>query len=222
MPSSTVEDYIKQIYALQQQIVRTDRIAPGQIASAVGVVPGTATTMLKSLAQSGLVDYESRQGVRLTTAGEKLALGVLRRHRLIELFLVKVLDFDWADVHDDAERLEHALSDKLVDRIDAFLGRPDYDPHGDPIPSASGKLKPRALVALVDAKIGQPMQIARVGDQDKDFLAYANQRGLVPGARVIVSEADRFGGVLSAIVDDRAPITLGISAAGKLFVTPAD
>ena len=112
----------------------------GQIAASLGVVPGTATTMIKALSESGLVHYEPYMGVRLTAAGEKLAGLVLRRHRLMELFLVKVLGMSWAEVHDEAEQLEHAVSERLIDRIDEMLGRPTVDPHGDPIPTPEGRL----------------------------------------------------------------------------------
>ena len=117
----------------------------GQIAAALGVVPGTATTMVKTLAESGLVRYEPYSGVRLTKAGEKLAALVLRRHRLVELFLVKVMGMSWTEVHDEAEQLEHAVSDRLIDRMDEMLGRPEVDPHGDPIPSAEGRHAPAVL-----------------------------------------------------------------------------
>ena len=125
LPSQTVENYLKTIYLAQTALASTDELVPmGQLASALGVVPGTATTMVKTLAESGLVHYEPYMGVRLTPAGEKLASLVLRRHRLIELFLVKVLGMSWAEVHDEAERLEHAVSERLIDRIDEMLGRP--------------------------------------------------------------------------------------------------
>src|SRR6187200_2807556 len=137
LPSQTVENYLKTIYLAQ--VADSDALVPmGQLASALGVVPGTATTMVKTLAESGLVRYEPYMGVRLTRAGEKLATLVLRRHRLIELFLVKVLGMSWAEVHDEAERLEHAVSERLIDRIDEMLGRPQVDPHGDPIPTSDG------------------------------------------------------------------------------------
>ena len=139
LPSSTVENYLKAIYKAQAAQPDRGRLVPmGRLAHALSVVPGTATTMVKALAESGLVDYEPYAGVRLTPAGEKLAALVLRRHRLLELFLVKVLGMSWAEVHDEAERLEHAASDKLIDRIDTMLGRPATDPHGDPIPDSTG------------------------------------------------------------------------------------
>src|SRR5438445_13678959 len=139
MPSITVENYLKQLY-LQQQSAGGELVSMGRLASAMGVVPGTVTTMVKALADSGLVAYEPRGGVRLTRGGEQLALHVLRRHRLVELFLVKVLGLDWSEVHSEADELEHAISDKVMEKIDAYRGRPSVDPHGDPIQPAKGKL----------------------------------------------------------------------------------
>src|SRR5438477_9097535 len=139
MASVTVENYLKQLYLEQQQHAPGELVSMGRLAAVMGVVPGTATTMMKALADSGLVAYEPRGGVRLTRGGEQLALHVLRRHRLVELFLVRVLGMDWSEVHDEAEELEHAVSDKVLERIDALLEHPRVDPHGDPIPPAKGK-----------------------------------------------------------------------------------
>src|SRR5881397_7753 len=159
MPSSTVEDYLKQIYLEQQQGPAGQLVSMGKLAASMGVVPGTATSMVKALADSGLVDYEPRSGARLTRGGEQLALHVLRRHRLVELFLVKVLGLDWSEVHAEAEELEHAISDKVLERIDAFLDHPRVDPHGDPIPSAKGDLaNPRAL-SLIDCPLQLPFRV---------------------------------------------------------------
>ncbi|MEZ5289367.1 MAG: metal-dependent transcriptional regulator, partial [Vicinamibacterales bacterium] len=132
-PSSTVENYLKAIFLGEAQLTEGQRLVPmGQLAAALGVAPGTATTMIKALSESGLVDYEPYNGVRLSPAGEKLAALVLRRHRLIELFLVRVMGLGWDEVHDEAEQLEHVVSDRLIERIDEMLGRPAVDPHGDP------------------------------------------------------------------------------------------
>src|SRR5438477_4591329 len=141
MASITVENYLKQLY-LEQQNSSEELVPMGKLATQMGVVPGTATSMVKALADSGLVDYEPRSGARLTRGGQQLALHVLRRHRLVELFLVKVLGLDWSEVHAEAEELEHAVSDKVLERIDSLLGHPSVDPHGDPIPPAKGR--PRA------------------------------------------------------------------------------
>src|SRR5688572_31705168 len=148
-PSSTVENYLKAIHQGQSALTGDDRLVPmGQVASALNVTPGTATTMVKALAESGLAEYEPYSGVRLTAAGEKLAVLVLRRHRLVELFLVQVLGMNWDEVHEEAEQLEHVVSDRLIERIDEMLGRPEFDPHGDPIPTADGQLAHRALETL--------------------------------------------------------------------------
>src|SRR6187401_478306 len=144
LPSSTVENYLKAIYVGETHLVGGQKLVPmGQLAGALGIAPGTATTMVKALAESGLVTYEPYNGVRLTSAGEKLAALVLRRHRLIELFLVQVMGLRWDEVHEDAEQLEHVVSERLVDRMDEMLGRPEVDPHGDPIPDPDGMVKPQ-------------------------------------------------------------------------------
>ena len=141
LPSSTVENYLKTIYLGSASAGSARRLlAMGQLASALGITPGTATTMVKTLAESGLVKYEPYTGVALTRAGEKLAALVLRRHRLVELFLVQVMGLRWDEVHEEAELLEHVVSDRLIDRMDEMLGRPEVDPHGDPIPRADGSI----------------------------------------------------------------------------------
>jgi DtxR family Mn-dependent transcriptional regulator len=137
VPTATVENYLKAIFQAQLPLARKSDLVPmGQLAAAMGVVPGTATTMVKTLSDSGLVKYEPYAGVRLTPSGERLAVTVIRRHRLIERFLVQILGMSWSDVHDEAEHLEHAMSDRLIDRIDEMLGRPAVNPHDDPIPEA--------------------------------------------------------------------------------------
>src|SRR6266852_122215 len=149
-PSSTVENYLKAIYQGQLLLPADIRLVPmGQVAAALNVTPGTATTMVKALAESDLAEYEPYSGVRLTPAGEKLAALVLRRHRLVELFLVKVLGMSWAEVHEEAEQLEHVVSERLIERIDAMLGRPTNDPHGDPIPNPDGAIPERHLESLL-------------------------------------------------------------------------
>src|SRR5213076_863991 len=141
LPSSTVENYLKAIYQGQFALPEAERLVPmGSVASALGVTPGTATTMVKALNDSGLAEYEPYSGVRLTAAGERLAGLVLRRHRIVEAFLVQVMGMSWAEVHEEAEQLEHAVSERLIDRIDAMLGRPARDPHGDPIPNPDGAI----------------------------------------------------------------------------------
>ena len=219
MASVTVENYLKHLYVAQQQQANGDALVPmGKLATAVGVVPGTATTMVKALADSGLVRYEPREGVRLTAGGEQLALHVLRRHRLVELFLVKVLDLDWSHVHAEAEELEHAISDRVLDRIDALLGHPQTDPHGDPIPSATGKLPAHRTSSLADAPLGKLMRIARVIDQAPEFLQFADRCGLTPGAAVTVLRKEAVSDSIVVKPDGAAAVTLGTGAAAKILV----
>ena len=216
MPSSTVENYLKQLYLEQQSA--PDLVPMGKLASAMGVVPGTATSMVKALADSGLVSYEPRFGAKLTKGGEQLALHVLRRHRLVELFLVKVLGLDWSEVHDEAEELEHAISEKVLDKIDKLLGHPSVDPHGDPIPSAKGKVSEERLAALPDVKPGSKVRIARVLDQDTPFLQFLDRAGLKPGVTLTVNGHDEQADSISVKLDSRSPLTLGTSAAMKILV----
>src|SRR3954454_7712732 len=191
LPSSTVENYLKAIFHGQVSLPRDERLVPmGQVASALGVTPGTATTMVKALAESGLAEYEPYSGVRLSAAGEKLAGLVLRRHRLVEAFLVQVMGMSWAEVHDDAEQLEHVVSDRLIDRIDEMLGRPEADPHGDPIPDADGIFKPQDVQTLLTCPVGARVTVTRVLDQDKLFLQFVESNHLKPGESIDVEERD--------------------------------
>jgi len=217
MASITVENYLKQLY-LEQQNASEELVPMGKLASAMGVVPGTATSMVKALADSGLVSYEPRFGARLTRGGEQLALHVLRRHRLVELFLVKVLGLDWSEVHDEAEELEHAISDKVLEKIDKLLGHPSVDPHGDPIPTAKGKVSEERLVRLPESETGVKVRIARIVDQDARFLQFLDRAGLKPGVMLTINGRDEQADAISVKVDARSPLTLGTSAAMKILV----
>jgi DtxR family Mn-dependent transcriptional regulator len=177
MPSLTVENYVKTIYVLAQKASAAE-VATGQIAAALGVLPGTVTSMLKTLDESNLATYTPYEGVRLTAAGRALALRVLRRHRLIEQFLSQTLNLTWDEVHEEAEHMEHAVSDALVDRIDAFLGHPTTDPHGDPIPQADGSMAAAADRPLSQCKPGEKFRVARVVDQSPTFLRSLTESGL--------------------------------------------
>ena len=219
LPSSTVEDYLKAIYKAQAALdVEHRLVSMGHLATALGVVPGTATTMVKALADSGLVDYEPYAGVRLTAAGQKLAALVLRRHRVMELFLVRVVGMSWAEVHDEAERLEHAASDRLIDRIDAMLGYPSTDPHGDPIPDADGAMPTHEYHTLLTCPIGQPIELTRVTDQDPSFLRFLEGNNLTPGQSIRVEVRDTAGDKVVVRGTDNREVMIGMRAAGKLQV----
>jgi DtxR family Mn-dependent transcriptional regulator len=218
LPSSTVENYLKAIYQGQSSLGGGARLVPmGQVAAALGVTPGTATTMIKTLAESGLVEYEPYSGVRLTTAGEKLAALVVRRHRLVELFLVRVMGMSWTEVHEDAELLEHVVSDRLIDRIDEMLGRPTHDPHGDPIPNQEGSVAPRQMDTLLTCPTRTPLRVTRVADQDPEFLRFIEHNNLKPGQPVEVERRDPAADAVQLRGEDRR-ITIGARAASKLLV----
>jgi DtxR family Mn-dependent transcriptional regulator len=216
MASLTVENYTKSIYLLAQES-EAQAVATGQIAAALGVLPGTVTSMLKTLDESHLATYTPYEGVRLTPDGQALALRVLRRHRLIEQFLCQTLNLTWDEVHEEAENMEHAMSDALVDRIDAYLGHPTTDPHGDPIPRADGSIAAAADRALSECAAGERFRVARVIDQSPEFLRYLSQAGLGIGAQgaLITNDAGRDSMTIRIADEDR---TLSRDAAAKLMV----
>jgi DtxR family Mn-dependent transcriptional regulator len=219
LPSSTVENYLKAIYHGQAVLAPDVRLVPmGQVAAALGVTPGTATTMVKALAESGLAEYEPYSGVRLTAAGEKLASLVLRRHRLVELFLVQVMGMSWDEVHDEAEQLEHVVSERLIERIDRMLGRPTHDPHGDPIPTAEGTVDARRLDNLLTCPLDTPLRVTRVADQDPAFLRFIESNALKPGQPVTVEARDPAADSVRLRGRDRSSITVGTRAASKVLV----
>lgn len=217
--SSTVENYLKQLYR-QQRAASGGMVPMGRLAEAMGVVPGTATSMVKSLAEAGLARYAPRSGVRLTAAGEQLALHVIRRHRLLELFLVKVLQLDWAVVDEEAERLEHAISDRVLERMDALLDFPTADPHGDPIPTARGRMhldEPRRL-NLANCPLRAKQRIVRVLEQETEFLQFLEREGLAPGATVTVASRMVAAGAVRLERPRRGEISLGLTAAATILV----
>lgn len=218
LPSSTVENYLKAIYLGQSSLAADQRlVSMGHVAAALGVTPGTATTMIKALNESGLAEYEPYSGVRLTAAGERLAGLVLRRHRLVEAFLVQVMGMSWAEVHAEAEQLEHAVSERLIDRIDEMLGRPTHDPHGDPIPDSDGAIAHRHFDSLLTCPTGIPLRVTRVADQDPAFLRFIEDNDLKPGEPVEVEARDAAAD--SVLLRGRARrLTIGARAASKLLV----
>src|SRR5215213_4178607 len=220
MASVTVENYLKTLYT-EQQHARADGddlVPMGTVAAAMNVTPGTATSMIKALDESGLVEYEPRGGVRLNAKGEKLALHVLRRHRLVELFLVEVLGLDWSEVDQEAEELEHAISDKVLAKIDALLNFPKVDPHGDPIPTSQGKLPHRALASLAECDLGARVRVARVIDQNPQFLQFVDRNNLKPGTELTVRSRDDIADSVAIHPKSHPSITLGTAAAAKILV----
>ena len=223
-PSSTVENYLKAVHLGVSRLPPGTRLLPmGQLAAALGVAPGTATTMVKALAESGLVEYEPYNGVCLTEAGSKLAATVLRRHRLVELFLVQVMGMRWDEVHDDAEHLEHVVSDRLIERMDEMLGHPeDRSRTATRFPAPKGTFRERHLETLLSCPIGQRVVVARVTDQDAAFLRFVERHGLKPGEAVEVESRDEAADAVRLRGRGDAVVTIGTRAASKLLVeTPA-
>jgi len=217
MPSLTVENYLKTVLQLAVQS-GSDWVSTGQIATAMEVSPGTVTSMLKTLSESQLAEYKPYSGVKLTSQGRALAVRMLRRHRLLELFLVRTLNLTWDQVHDEAERMEHAVSDELIDRVDEYLGNPEVDPHGDPIPAADGTFTGEdAGIPLDEISSGDTVRIVRVRNQEPDFLRYLSENGLDLGAVGTVRENSAAGGIVAVQMEDKL-VTLGQSAAEMLYV----
>jgi DtxR family transcriptional regulator, Mn-dependent transcriptional regulator len=218
MATSTVEDYLKCI--LLEQEGQEGRVSTGQIAARLTLSPGTVTAMLKALADGGLVAYEPYGGVLLTDSGRQLATHVLRRHRLLELFLVEVLGLDWSEVHAEAEQLEHAVSDRLIERMDQMLGSPSVDPHGDPIPTAGGLIPEPEQPSLLSCPLEYTFQVARVVDQSPEFLQLVQRRGLRPGQTVRVLARDEAADTVELELGDGGRLSLGLRAASKILVGP--
>jgi Mn-dependent transcriptional regulator len=219
MASIAVENYLKHILLLSEET--GDLVSMGALATSLDVVPGTVTTMVKALAAEDLVEHQPRLGVRLTDSGRRMALGVIRRHRLVETFLVNVLKMDWSSVHSEAEQLEHAISDDVLDRLDALLGHPTTDPHGDPIPSAQGKLNSQVYATLATCVLAKPLRIVRVTEQSAEFLQFAEQNGLLPGAIVRVADRNLAAGLVTLKRSRNQSAPLSLAAAGKILVEPA-
>ncbi|CDM66747.1 metal-dependent transcriptional regulator [Pyrinomonas methylaliphatogenes] len=195
-----IEDYLKTIYFMAQeqaQVKTTD------VAKRLRVKPSSVTAMLKTLADLKLVEYRPYYGVALTPLGNQIALEVIRHHRLIELYLVKALGFSWDEVHEEAEVLEHVLSEKLEARIAAHLGDPTLDPHGDPIPALDGTLPETATMTLADAPLRKRLRVVRVRDQDAERLRYIATLGLVPGAHLRLIERAPFEGPVTVRIGKR-------------------
>jgi DtxR family transcriptional regulator, Mn-dependent transcriptional regulator len=194
--SEAIEDYAKAIYALQTR-AEGEPVHTNDLAERLGVTPGSASAMVKRLAATGLVEHAPYRGVRLTVEGERLALEVLRHHRLLELYLAEHLDVPWDRVHAEAEALEHVLSEDLESRIAAKLGNPTHDPHGDPIPGVDLSIEVRDTRSLAELAPGDRGEFVRISDSDPDMLRYLDERGVRIGDRLEVLERQPFGGPLT-------------------------
>ena len=192
--TSAVEDYAKAIYALEQR--EGCAVSTNALAERMGVTAASASAMVKRLDGLGLVSHEPYRGVQLTDAGTRVALEILRHHRLLELYLAETLGVPWDRVHDEAEVLEHVLSEELEELIATKLGNPTHDPHGDPIPTRDGRIAEEQSTALDDLAAGAQGRFVRVSDSDPEMLRYLADRGIAPGAELEVIEKQPFDGPL--------------------------
>jgi DtxR family transcriptional regulator, Mn-dependent transcriptional regulator len=216
-PSSSVGDYLKAIWELGGESTASTT----NVAERLSISSASVTNMFARLREMGLAEYEPYQGASLTEAGRVEALRLVRRHRLIETFLLQCLGYSWEEVHEEAENLEHSVSDGFTERLAEFLGYPDHDPHGEPIPTADGTLEPDDSFPLSAATTGQRVRIYRVGDEEAAKLAYLEEHGLVPGRLLVVKEVRAMDGVVTVETEDGETRSLGGPLAVSVFVRSA-
>ena len=211
------EDYLKAIYESAKVKQNGAAAATNDIAARLGIAPASVSGMLQRLARLGLVKVERYRGARLTAQGRRIALQLLRRHRIIEVFLTTQLGYGWDDVHDEAERLEHAASSELVERMAKALGNPRSDPHGAPIPTADGEVDERRLPTLAELPESATATVVRVSDRDPAFLRYLDARGIRPGSVVTVTMREPFDGPITVKLG-KAKQVLGSGAAARVYI----
>jgi len=212
--SQAVEDYLKTIYTLEAE---GEGASTTKIANALEVSSASATNMAKRLSKMGLVNYESYKGATLTEAGEKIALEIIRHHRLLELYLLEVMGYSWDEVHDEAEKLEHHISEQFEDKIAKLLDDPTHDPHGDPIPTKEGLMPDMDSNPLIEAEVNQEYIVSRVKDQDPDLLRYLEKLGLLPGLKIKIKEKAPFKGPITLLIENKEQV-IGNDVAQNIFV----
>jgi len=212
--SQAVEDYLKVIYTMEMD----GKATTSKIAEAMDISSASVTNMMKRLSEMGLVDHTSYKGVSLTETGQKVALEIIRHHRLLELYLSEVMDYSWDQVHDEAEKLEHHISEQFEDKMDELLGNPTHDPHGDPIPAKDGSLPITATSPLTEAKENTDYLIGRVKNQDPELLRYLEKIGLLPGTKITVLAVNPFNGPIELSVEGQKQ-SIGHEVSQQIFVT---
>lgn len=219
--SESIQDYLKAVFELQQG---TERVSTSTLAEKLGVTPASVSGMIKKILKKrpDLLDYIPHRGVILTPAGEKIALKMIRRHRLIELFLCNIFGYSWDEVHAEAEALEHVISDTLENRIAELLGHPEFDPHGDPIPSKEGHIPPTQYMPLSELAIGQTAQIKRIRTEESTLLRYLSELGLHLGSKLTLIDKSPFDGPLHIQIGTQSETpqqAIGKWVADQVFVT---
>ncbi len=212
----SIEDYLKAIYELAQI---TSPVSTSALADKLENAPASVTGMLKKLAtfDPPLVEYERHHGVTLTSAGEKISMEVIRHHRLLELYLTEALGYSWDEVHAEADRLEHVISEEFEERIANFLGNPSLDPHGEPIPTKEGSIAAPAGMRLSDLDTGQAATIVRVADDDAELLRYLAELGMQPNAGLVITSRAPFDGPIHVEVDGKTH-ALGCKVTNRVYV----
>lgn len=213
MLSQAVQDYLKTIYKLQEHGL----VSTTEIAKEMDVSGASVTGMLKRLASMALVDYNSYKGVKLTEAGEKIALEIIRHHRLLELYLKEIMGFSLDKVHEEACRLEHYISEEFSEKINEMLGYPEFDPHGHPIPSKNGKIPKEDYLPLTEINAGTKVEIKLLIDSDTELLGYLEEKGLLPNTELKIIEKQPFSGPLTIAFNDKKEI-IGHEVAKNIYV----
>lgn len=212
--SQAVEDYLKAIYSLQSE---ESGASTTKIAESLDVSSASATNMIKRLDKMGLVDYQSYKGARLTDSGKKIALEIIRHHRLLELYLLEVMGYSWDEVHDEAEKLEHHISERFEDKIAQLLDDPTHDPHGDPIPTKDGLMPEMDAEPLIEGDPDKKYIVSRVKDQDPELLRYLEKIGLLPGIKIKIQEKAPFDGPITLLVEEKEQV-IGNDVAKNIFI----
>ena len=212
--SQSIEDYLKAIYVLETE---GEGASTNNIAEALNISSASVTNMLKRLAVMKLIEHKSYKGATLTDSGRKVALEVVRHHRLLELYLKEMMGYSWDEVHAEAEKLEHHISEQFEDKIAELLDNPTHDPHGDPIPSKDGVVPEMASLAVCDADINTLYIIGRVRDQDPEVLRYLEKIGVIPGVKLMVLDKAPFDGPIKVRLEEEEK-TLGFSLAKQVYL----
>ncbi len=212
--SQSVEDYLKVIYVLESE---GSGATTNNIAEMLEVSSASVTNMLKRLSGLNLIEHKSYKGAKLTEAGRKIALEILRHHRLLELYLKEIMGYSWDEVHDEAEKLEHHISEQFEDKIAELLNHPTHDPHGDPIPTKDGVMPDMASLPLAEANVDQQYIIGRVKDQDPELLRYLEKIGIIPGVKIQIIDKAPFNGPVQVKLEDDEK-TIGFNIAEQVYL----
>lgn len=212
--SQAVEDYLKVIYRIE---LEGNKATTTKVADALDVSSASATNMVKRLSKMGLVDYESYKGASLTKSGRKIALEIIRHHRLLELYLLEVMGYSWDEVHEEAEKLEHHISEQFEEKIAQLLDDPTHDPHGDPIPTKDGLMPEMKADPLINAETDQEYIVNRVKDQNPDLLRYLEKIGLLPGIKIKIKEKGPFKGPITILIEGSEKV-IGNDVAQNILV----